>query len=50
MRNANEFEQLGSGYSAETYEETINVLIKGIKDYMTRNRRLRLDFKHASEI
>lgn len=29
-----EFDQLGSGYNSETYEETINCLIKGIKSYL----------------
>lgn len=29
-----EFDQLGSGYNLETYEETINCLIKGIESYL----------------
>lgn len=50
MRNANGFEQLDSGYTPETYEETINTLIEGIQLYQVRQRRFRLDFKHEKEL
>lgn len=36
MAEAFGFLQLTSGYGAETYEETIDVLIKGIRDYQKR--------------
>ena len=37
MRKANDFQELASGYGAETYGETITNLIKGITGYLRRS-------------
>jgi hypothetical protein len=37
MRKDNSFEQLSSGFGAQTYEETIELLIIGIESYINKN-------------
>jgi len=37
MMDANDFQELASGYGAETYRETIENLIDGIEDYLRRS-------------
>ena len=38
--DANGWDQLGSGYGVETYNETIKFLIKGIEDYQKKEKEI----------